>query len=515
MTNIVMAAGRFAALVACLFLISAVDNPVRAQDAPLKYPAEGLPILDCDPVAPVPADSCILRVPPSFKRGRIERDSIGDTAATFNFVSDSNRLPNGLTLSRSIVLIDLSPGENGGRKATWPRERAMVASLLRALPATEQVAVYGFNERLEQLSDFTLDRNALVSVVEQLELRGANTRIATNVRDAVEILGRQENTILKSLILVSDGLEEGERDPAEVTRQAITNGVTISGLAMLWGPVGASANGAGMDYMQLLSEGTRGESRAIQLRGPAAEDAKLSDFIAGIVGAHGGSGLIVPEGTPVAANISVAISRPISGQAGQFREETARARFIPAAERHGTTPPPASTAPQEQTGWLDREWLGVRSLWWLVGALAAAVAAALVFVVLRSRKAGTELELELDPAGDGWNGGADEFPTSAAPAPTGPSLAYLLRDDQGTRVAIRAPRVTIGRSSTCDIEISDGSISRLHAELEQQRDGTFVLSDAGSLNGTMLNGQKLSRPETVKPGDIVTLGKVQLRFSQA
>lgn len=503
-------------LVAALSL--ALSGPAAAQTAEtaMRYPAEGLPILDCDPASPVPADSCILRLPPSLGRGRIEKEELDESGAAFDFIDSASRLPGGLVRSRSIVLIDLSPGVNGARKPTWRSERAMISRLVQSLPAGEEVALYGFNESLDRLSGFTTDHAALARQVEALELHGANTRIATNVRDAIGVLGAEDKALLRHLIVVSDGREEGQRDPGEVTAAAIANGVTVSGLAMLWGAVGVPENGAGMDYLQLLSEGTLGETRAIQLRASSDGEPQLSAFIAGLRGSIEGSGLIVPEGTPAAADITVVLNRRVPGEAGGVSEERARARFVPAAERNGEPAPPP-----EPAGWLEGSWLGVKVMWWLAGALGLALVAGLAAALLLARR-GREAEPEPDlGAGDlPWDGDGDTAfghspPDPAPAAPAGPALAYLLRDDTGTRMPIRVPRVTIGRASASDVEIADASISRLHAELERQRDGSFQLSDAGSLNGTFLNGRKLEAPVPVKPGDIITLGKVRLRFSQA
>lgn len=514
-----MATRRF---VTALGLALALAAPAVAQtEGPaLRFPAEGPPILDCDPAAPMPADSCVLRVPPRHQRIKIVGDGIDGSEPTFEFATRAAELPEGIVLSRSMVLIDLSPGANGGRKATWARERAMIAGVLRALPEGEQVALYGFNENLERLADFTDDRAALAGLVDQLELRGANTRIATNVRDAIDILGDQTGAIVRDLIVISDGREEGRRDPAEVARMAIDKGVTVSGLAMLWGPVGAPENGAGLDYLQMLGEGTLGETRGIQLRGAPEEEAQVTAFIEGIAAAHRGSGLILPRGEAIAADITVVMNRPLPGQPGAFSEAQAKARFLPAATRHGPAPAEAPEAAAEtRAGWLSDSWMGVRILWWVVGASVATLALGLaITLALSRRRPGEELPPEAAGEATGWAGPADAGQAEALPgvrAPAGPPLAYLVRDDTGSRVTIRAPRVTIGRSSTCDIEIADGSISRLHAELEQRRDGSFQLSDAGSLNGTLLNGRKLDGPQQIRPGDILTLGKVPLRFSKA
>lgn len=52
-------------------------------------------------------------------------------------------------------------------------------------------------------------------------------------------------------------------------------------------------------------------------------------------------------------------------------------------------------------------------------------------------------------------------------------------------------RITVGRTTNNDLVLDDGSVSRFHAWFET--DGTlWQLADAGSKNGTVLNGQRLT-----------------------
>jgi DNA-binding response OmpR family regulator len=72
---------------------------------------------------------------------------------------------------------------------------------------------------------------------------------------------------------------------------------------------------------------------------------------------------------------------------------------------------------------------------------------------------------------------------------------------------------TIGRSPTCQIVITQSVVSRLHAKIE--RNGPrYVLSDAGSVNGTFINGQRIREPHLLKGDDRIGLGAVTavLRF---
>ncbi|MGN6184702.1 MAG: FHA domain-containing protein [Thermoanaerobaculia bacterium] len=70
------------------------------------------------------------------------------------------------------------------------------------------------------------------------------------------------------------------------------------------------------------------------------------------------------------------------------------------------------------------------------------------------------------------------------------SLAILDGPDAGSVFRIEKPRVTIGRASA-DLTLNDTEASRQHAVLEV-RDGTITVSDLGSTNGTLVNGEKIA-----------------------
>ena len=66
--------------------------------------------------------------------------------------------------------------------------------------------------------------------------------------------------------------------------------------------------------------------------------------------------------------------------------------------------------------------------------------------------------------------------------------------------------VKIGRSSTCDIQVDRPTVSRVHCELKI-RNGTWVIDDVGSANGTYVNGEKLSAGVPVAADGEIRLGK--------
>ena len=70
-------------------------------------------------------------------------------------------------------------------------------------------------------------------------------------------------------------------------------------------------------------------------------------------------------------------------------------------------------------------------------------------------------------------------------------------------------RVTIGRSTDADVVIDNTAISRVHAALELQN-SIYFISDLDSLNGTMVNGKKITEMVPISKKDNINIGKFRL-----
>jgi predicted component of type VI protein secretion system len=74
-------------------------------------------------------------------------------------------------------------------------------------------------------------------------------------------------------------------------------------------------------------------------------------------------------------------------------------------------------------------------------------------------------------------------------------------------------RFTIGRDKNCDVPIFDDSVSRLHAEIWLADDGSLMMTDRGSANGTTVVRGKTKFPlnqDVILPGDYIRMGSVML-----
>jgi pSer/pThr/pTyr-binding forkhead associated (FHA) protein len=80
----------------------------------------------------------------------------------------------------------------------------------------------------------------------------------------------------------------------------------------------------------------------------------------------------------------------------------------------------------------------------------------------------------------------------------------------GRTYPLQIGSTVIGRGDQANLRLPDVGISRRHARLDF--DGAqVVLTDLGSTNGTMVNGQRVSAV-ALNPGDMIQLGTTTLTF---
>lgn len=96
-------------------------------------------------------------------------------------------------------------------------------------------------------------------------------------------------------------------------------------------------------------------------------------------------------------------------------------------------------------------------------------------------------------------------------AATEPSalLLVLKGAGRGNRFLVGKSGTTIGRATSCDIFLDDITVSRNHASISF--DQYFTFSDAGSLNGSYLNNERITTAD-LKSGDEIQIGKFHLVF---
>ena len=116
------------------------------------------------------------------------------------------------------------------------------------------------------------------------------------------------------------------------------------------------------------------------------------------------------------------------------------------------------------------------------------------------------------PAMDGED---DELGT--VPAVAWAMLTVTGPDGRPRRISLTRPTFQMGRSRTAGNDLvldADEQISKAHARLEREGDGSWTLYDLASTNGVRVNGARVSGNRALQDGDTLTLGSTALAFEQ-
>ncbi len=92
----------------------------------------------------------------------------------------------------------------------------------------------------------------------------------------------------------------------------------------------------------------------------------------------------------------------------------------------------------------------------------------------------------------------------------GPLLVVRKGPELGERFYVDRPRLTLGRDPDSDVFLNDVTVSRNHAVVETGG-GEVKITDAGSLNGTYVNGVLVDSAR-LSTGDVVQVGRFQMLY---
>lgn len=113
------------------------------------------------------------------------------------------------------------------------------------------------------------------------------------------------------------------------------------------------------------------------------------------------------------------------------------------------------------------------------------------------------------------------IPGAAPPMPDIEVIARITLP-QGTREIplIFKPggkRLNVGRASDNELTLNDASVSKIHGALLMTAEGSLLVADTGSTNGTYLNGRRIAYGESrvIEDGDVVGFGDVEVRLRKS
>jgi pSer/pThr/pTyr-binding forkhead associated (FHA) protein len=98
---------------------------------------------------------------------------------------------------------------------------------------------------------------------------------------------------------------------------------------------------------------------------------------------------------------------------------------------------------------------------------------------------------------------------------SGTGIAALLTFETGPFagriIAVPSQMITVGRAPDNDVVVGDPATSGHHGRIDV-RGGAFWVSDLGSTNGTLVNGEPVIEKQ-LSDGDLISIGQSTIRFT--
>ena len=113
------------------------------------------------------------------------------------------------------------------------------------------------------------------------------------------------------------------------------------------------------------------------------------------------------------------------------------------------------------------------------------------------------------------------IPSGAPPMPDIPVIARVTTPNGTREVSLifkpGGRRLNVGRAADNELSINDASVSKIHAALLMTGEGTLLVADTGSTNGTYINGRRIAYGESrlIEDGDVVGFGDVEVRLRKS
>lgn len=90
-------------------------------------------------------------------------------------------------------------------------------------------------------------------------------------------------------------------------------------------------------------------------------------------------------------------------------------------------------------------------------------------------------------------------------------LVVVAGPDQGRAFPLLEENLLVGRSRATSTRLSDPHVSRIHCQVHLEN-GRVIVSDFESAGGTYVNGQRITAPYALRPGEVIQVGRTQLRL---
>ena len=113
------------------------------------------------------------------------------------------------------------------------------------------------------------------------------------------------------------------------------------------------------------------------------------------------------------------------------------------------------------------------------------------------------------------------IPSGAPPMPDIQVIARVTQQNGTREVPLvfkpGGKRLNVGRASDNELMLNDASVSKIHGALLMTGEGTLLVADTGSTNGTYINGRRIAYGESraIEDGDVIGFGDVEVRLRKS
>ncbi len=392
-----------------------------------------------------------------------------------------------------IFLIDTS---DPGRQNVIEKNIRQLEKMLDASGPSQQLGLASFDKKLRILAPIGSSKKQIIAAAKNIKAKGRTTELYRSLLLTIEKLSRV-NAGRKAIYLFSDGQAEDKAYfHSDVIKAARKKGIVINSIGF---PRSVTLSVA-LQTLRRLSEETGGTFTEADSHYDLEEKFYRDPYS----NVDRGEGFTV-DMSALATNTMlspVEVTLEFTTDIGSIKTRVPVSLPVSPAEKAPAplaapiqvAPPPAvvkMAVPVSESEKIDF-WL-----WYgLPVALVILFLIALVTLILIYRKQPDKTTI------------ANSFQQQNKP------FAYLVsQEEHSRRYPILSTTWRIGRSRDNELSLDDTSISRLHAEIHRDNDGSFFITDMSSLNGVYVNEEQVVSKQKLQEGDIIEIGDIYLRFT--
>jgi VWFA-related protein len=390
-----------------------------------------------------------------------------------------------------LFLIDVSKSI---RPNQFKQNQRFIEDWIDSLNPADRMALVTFGEYDRQVIDFTSDKGRLQSSLAALKPTDRETKLYVALKNAMSLSNRSNEGFpgRRVVLVLSDGFDEG----SSVTKDELLSLLRQSHIPVY--TVGSSHLRApqrqqGLEALNQIAAASGGLFRDLSAGSLTAIDKDLKDAIRRVFVVTLTCGGCQPASQTYPLAISLKTGATLRA-----------ARFDLAVMAPPPLPPPPSP-------WWKRPWTEV--------ALIALIIVLITLVVLKVLRREKVLSVKTETKELATGGFVLRKPerVESGPLPAGGiplRFTTVAGKQPGREYRVRLlERVVVGRDKECNLALpEDTEVSGRHCELTLA--GRAVeLTDLKSTNGTLLNGARVVARQRLESGDLIRVGRTELRVS--